>query len=81
MAIDTERKRRSAVAISLYALGPSVLADGGFDQGDRQTIGYGYSGNAAPGPVVGGSGDDQIRLGPEPGSIVSPRPVLGGWMG
>lgn len=44
MAIDSERKRKSIAAISLYALGPTAVADGSFNQADRQTIGYGYYG-------------------------------------
>lgn len=44
MAIDTQRKRQSIVAISGYFLGPVVVPDGSFVQGDRQTIGYGYYG-------------------------------------
>jgi len=52
MAIDTQAKRMSVIGISLYATCPSVLPDGSFDQADRQTIGYGYSGN-----LVGGIPD------------------------
>lgn len=44
MAVDTLRKRASIVAIGFMAAGPSVVADGSFDQGDRQTIGYSYAG-------------------------------------
>lgn len=42
MAIDTERKRRSIVAVGAPYMGPSVLADGSFALGDRQTIAYTY---------------------------------------
>ncbi len=44
MAIDTEKKRASTVALSLYCMGPSVRPDGGLDAGDRQVVGYGYIG-------------------------------------
>jgi len=54
MAIDNQRKRQSIVAISAYFLGPSVVPDGSFVQGDRQTIGYGYYGInvQAPGGIA-----------------------------
>ena len=44
MAVDSERKRKSIVAIGFLVVGPVVVADGSFDQGDRQTSGYGYFG-------------------------------------
>jgi hypothetical protein len=40
--LDTERKRRSAVAISHYAMTPSPVPDGSFGAEDRAVIGYGY---------------------------------------
>jgi hypothetical protein len=44
MAIDTERKRKSVVAVSFYAMGPVVVPDGTLISADRQVIGYGYYG-------------------------------------
>jgi hypothetical protein len=44
MAIDSERKRKSIVAISHYALGPVIVPDGTLISTDRQVIGYGYFG-------------------------------------
>jgi hypothetical protein len=44
MAIDSERKRKSVVAISHYALGPVIVPDGTLISTDRQVIGYGYFG-------------------------------------
>ncbi len=54
MAIDTQRKRQSIVAISAYFLGPAIVPDSSFAQGDRQTIGYGYYGInvQAPGGIT-----------------------------
>lgn len=54
MAVDTLRKRASIVAIGFMAAGPSVVADGSFDQGDRQTIGYSYAGIEAAEPSLAG---------------------------
>ncbi len=42
MAIDSEKKRASVVALSLYCMGPSVRPDGGLDAVDRAVIGYGF---------------------------------------
>lgn len=47
MAIDTEGKKRSIVSINLYSVGPSILPDGSTDKGDKQAIGYSYSGELA----------------------------------
>jgi hypothetical protein len=44
MAIDSERKRKSVVAISHYAIGPVIVPDGTLISADRQVIGYGYYG-------------------------------------
>ena len=44
MAIDTEAKRRSVMAISTYFISPSLKADGVIATTDRQVIGYGYFG-------------------------------------
>lgn len=44
MAIDTQRKRQSIAAISAYFIGPAIVPDSSFAQGDRQAIGYGYYG-------------------------------------
>ena len=58
MAIDSALKRASIAAIGSLFIGPSVIADGSFDQADRQTIGYGYAGILAGAPVVSG---DHLR--------------------
>lgn len=54
MAIDTQQKRMSTIAISHYAMGPSLIGDGSWSQADRQVVGYNYSGNLveAPGAVT-----------------------------
>jgi len=44
MPLDTAKKRRSVVAISLYPLGPGVFPDNDFDERDRRVAGYGYYG-------------------------------------
>jgi len=44
MAIDSAIKRASIASIGSFFVGPSVIPTGGFDQADRQHIGYGYSG-------------------------------------
>lgn len=49
MAIDSEAKRKSIAAISLYPIGPVVVPDGTIGDEDRQAIGYGYYGIAADG--------------------------------
>lgn len=48
MAVDSERKRKSIVAIGFMVIGPVVVADGSFDEGDRQTIGYSYASQSTP---------------------------------
>jgi hypothetical protein len=50
MAIDTERKRKSAATVSAVWNGPSVVPDGTIDGPDRQHIGWSYSGIAASAP-------------------------------
>lgn len=64
--IDTQRKRRSAIAIGFMALAPSVFPDGSLDQGDRQAAGYGYQGIlAGTGIVTAGficSDEDSIAI-------------------
>ncbi len=40
--LDTERKRRAAVAVSHYAMSPSIVADGTLGAEDRAVAGYGY---------------------------------------
>jgi hypothetical protein len=40
--LNTETKRRAAVAISHYAMSPSVLPSGSLDATDRAVAGYGY---------------------------------------
>ena len=57
MAIDTERKRKSVVAISLYAIGPTIVADATLGSEDRQVVGYGYYGIAAEIPQVSAPGN------------------------
>jgi len=52
MAIDSERKRKSVVAISHYALGPVVVPDGTLISTDRQVIGYGYYGVKAETKII-----------------------------
>lgn len=44
MAIDTARKRASVASLGLAFLGASIVPDGSFVEGDRQTIGHGYYG-------------------------------------
>lgn len=51
MAIDTQAKRMSITAISMYAMGPSVLPSGTFTQAQRQTTGYGYYGILVQSPA------------------------------
>lgn len=60
MALDTQAKRMSVVAASLY-VAPSVLPDGSFNQGDRQAIGFGYSGIAVGAPPVVSPFDTQAK--------------------
>lgn len=43
MPIDSVRKRKAAAWIT-GIIPPSIHPDGSFDQGDRQTIGWGYYG-------------------------------------
>lgn len=43
--MDTEAKRKSAFGVNQYWTCPVIVPDGTFDQADRQTLGYGYSGN------------------------------------
>lgn len=52
MAIDDEEKRRSTVAISLYAMAPSVTPNASKDLEWRQQVGYGYSGIASGAPAT-----------------------------
>jgi len=47
MAIDSERKRRSALSAGQIFIPTSVLADGSIAQGDRQHAGWGYAGVSA----------------------------------
>lgn len=52
MAIDTERKRKSAAQMCV-AHGPAtVVPDGSFSTEDRQTIGWGYYGILVGEPTV-----------------------------
>ena len=51
MAIDSEIKRKSIAAVSLYAIGPTVVPDSSIDLQDRRTIGYSYSFDAAAIPI------------------------------
>ena len=44
MAIDTERKRKSAATVATIWNAPSVVPDGTIAQADRQHIGWSYSG-------------------------------------
>lgn len=49
--LDTEQKRRAAIAVSHYAMAPSPTTDGAFSATDRAVIGYGYF-DASTGQVV-----------------------------
>ena len=52
MAIDTEAKRRSALAIGMQPwMQVSPLPDSGTSESDRQAIGWCYSGNSVSGAV------------------------------
>lgn len=42
MAIDSQAKRMSCIAVSHYAMSPSVLADGSIGAEDRAAAGYGF---------------------------------------
>jgi hypothetical protein len=77
MAIDSLRKRASVASLGLAFLGPSVVADGSFIQGDRQTIGHGYYGiNVGAGAVELG-GTSQLEAFTSSGGITLER-VIGG---
>ncbi|TVL98674.1 MAG: hypothetical protein CV087_20815 [Candidatus Brocadia sp. WS118] len=52
MAIDSERKRKSVIAISHYAMGPVVVPDGTLISADRQVIGFGYYGVKAETKII-----------------------------
>ncbi len=53
MAIDSEAKRKSIAAIGAPYVGPVVVPDSSFSQGDRQAIAYSYFGiNAGGGPSL-----------------------------
>lgn len=50
MALDTEAKRRSAIAIGMQGWYPvSPLPDAGTSEADRMAIGWAYSGNSLGG--------------------------------
>lgn len=52
MAIDTAQKRKSVATVASYWNAPSVIADGSFNQADRQHIGWSYSGILAGAAVI-----------------------------
>lgn len=52
MAIDSERKRKSAATVAAVFLAVSVVPSGTIEQADRQHIAWSYSGIAAAGPIV-----------------------------
>jgi len=52
VAIDTLERRASTIAVSFYAMSPSVQADGAIDLEDRRLAGYGYSGIAVAASTV-----------------------------
>ena len=59
--LDTEKKRRSSIAIGAYFLGPSVLPDtSGLDEAERQVAGYGYYGILVDPPVELETGDSSL---------------------
>ncbi len=60
MAISTLRDRQSIVSINALFSGPSVVPDGSFAQGDRQTIGYGYYGINVGTTVTTSGGTSQL---------------------
>ena len=47
MEVDTAKKQKSVAAIGLIMVGPVVVPDSSIDAGDRQVIGYSYSGTTA----------------------------------
>lgn len=58
MAIDTERKRKSAAWVGQVFSPPTIVPDGSLVQGDRQTIGWGYYGILAAMAQNIGSADE-----------------------
>lgn len=50
MAIDSERKRKSAAMIGPPINAPVIVPDGTIAKEDRQTIGWGYYGITAASP-------------------------------
>ena len=50
--LDTQEKRRAAVAVGSYAFGPDVTPLAAPDQEWRQEAGYGYPGILAAAPVA-----------------------------
>lgn len=52
MAIDTAQKRASLATVANPWNGPSIIPDGSLDQGDRQQVGWSYSGILAAAPLL-----------------------------
>jgi len=70
MAIDSERKRKSIVAIGFPSVGPTVVPDSTIGVGDRQTIAYNYYGISSEISLASFVYIDSISLG-VPSSLAS----------
>ena len=77
MAIDSRRKRASVAGLALAFLGPSVVPDGSFAQGDRQAIAHSYYGINAASGIVEIGGTSQLEAFASSGGITLER-VIGG---
>lgn len=77
MAIDSRRKRASIASLGLAFLGASIVPDGSFAQGDRQTIGNSYYGIDAAVPIVQIGGTSQLEAFDATGGITIEL-VIGG---
>ena len=61
--LDTQEKRRSAVAMTTYAFGPDVTPNATHDQEWRQEAGYGYPGILAAAPAAGPPAGSLLLMG------------------
>lgn len=52
MAVDTRKKRASALVVTSWWTPPAPTPDGAFDTADRQQIGWGYVGIPVGSAVV-----------------------------
>lgn len=77
MAIDTQRKRASVASLGLAFLGASIVPDGSFVEGDRQTIGHGYYGLSTAATEVSIGGTSQLNPLTSSGTIANDV-VVGG---